>query len=57
MQKEKKPLKCPWCGKMVGFSKAQRIEPHLQGNRVKCWGVGQPREQVEALRDMMKARA
>jgi hypothetical protein len=41
-------IKCPWCGRIVGFSKKGNIEPHIASTKVKCVGVGQPRDQVLA---------
>lgn len=49
-------IKCPWCGREVGWSKANRLEPHLQSPRVRCVGGGQPREQVEWLRAQRDAK-
>jgi len=47
-------IKCPWCGRTVGFSKSGNIEPHVQSNKVKCVGVGQPRVQVLAHIELRK---
>jgi len=41
-------IKCPWCGRVIGFSKSGNIEPHVGPGGVKCVGVGQPRDQVLA---------
>jgi hypothetical protein len=49
-------IKCPWCGRMVGFSKKGTLEPHVQASKVKCVGVGQPKEQVLTLRASMDKR-
>jgi hypothetical protein len=43
---QEKQVKCPWCGRMVGFSRSDRIEPHVGLGGIKCVGVGQPRHQV-----------
>jgi endogenous inhibitor of DNA gyrase (YacG/DUF329 family) len=42
-------VKCPWCGRTVGFSKKGNLEPHMQSARVRCYGVGQPEELVRWL--------
>jgi len=44
-----KKIKCPWCGKMMGFSKNGNLEPHIQSTKIKCVGVGQTKETVLAL--------
>jgi len=44
-----KKIKCPWCGRMVGFSKSGNLEPHIQSTNVKCVGVGQLKLTVTAL--------
>lgn len=44
-------VKCPWCGRMVEYSKKQRLGPHVQSGRVKCVGVGQTKETVDFLRE------
>lgn len=49
-------VKCPWCGRVVGFSKSRRLEPHVGPGGVKCVGVGQPEHQVMPLRDSMDSR-
>ena len=52
----KKTLKCPWCGRTVGFSKSSRIAPHVGPGGVKCVGVGQPYHQVVPLRASIDQR-
>lgn len=42
-------IKCPWCGRKIGFSKSGNIEPHIVSTKIKCVGVGQPKDQVLAL--------
>lgn len=49
-------IKCPWCGRVVGFSRSGSIEPHIVSPKVKCIGVGQPRDQVLALIDLHEGR-
>lgn len=49
MGKQKDQVKCPWCGRMVCFSKKHHLAPHMQSGRVKCWGTGQPEETVRWL--------
>ncbi len=44
-----KKVKCPWCGRKVGFSKKGNLEPHVESSGVQCAGVGQPRSVVEPL--------
>jgi len=43
-------FQCPWCGKTVGYTKKGNVRTHMQGNRSRCGGVGQPRSVVEALK-------
>lgn len=52
----KKTLKCPWCGRMVTFSKSNRIASHVGPGGVRCVGVGQPQHQVEPLRSAIDRR-
>jgi len=33
---------------LVGFSKSGNLEPHIVSSKIKCVGVGQPRQQVLA---------
>lgn len=50
-QKKSKEAKCPWCGKVVKYNmRTDRLMPHLQSARVRCYGVGlATRANVEQL--------
>jgi hypothetical protein len=60
MAKRKKPklrVKCPWCGRMVGFSKSENLEPHVGPGGVRCVGEGQPKHQILDLVELKAERA
>jgi hypothetical protein len=42
----KSKIKCPWCGKIVEWSKAGNLKPHLSPGQTRCVGSGQPKHQV-----------
>lgn len=46
MKRKADKIKCPWCGREVGFSKSNRIMPHLGPGGVRCVAGGQPKHQV-----------
>lgn len=54
--KSQAKVKCPWCGRVVGFSRGDRLVPHVGPGGVKCAGVGQPKHQVLPLRTSIDSR-
>ena len=49
-------VKCPWCGRLVHFSKKKTLEPHVGPGGVRCVGVGQPEHQVLYMRSQISTR-
>lgn len=39
-------IQCPWCGRIVGWSKRDNLEPHINQAGKPCVGQGQPKHQV-----------
>lgn len=52
MAKKSEQIKCPWCGRMVGFSKGSNVMPHLGPGGVRCVAGGQPKHQVLAQMEL-----
>lgn len=50
---KKDKVKCPWCGRLIAFSKGDTVEPHVGPGGVKCVGVGQPKHLVLPLRNQI----
>jgi len=42
-------VKCPWCGRTVGFSRSDRLAPHVGPGGVACAASGQTGYQVRDL--------
>lgn len=49
-------FKCPWCGKLVSYSRKGNVEPHVQSPGVQCVGAGQPKQQVKQLKRLQREK-
>jgi uncharacterized C2H2 Zn-finger protein len=50
-------VQCPWCGRLVGWSKKGNLEHHINQAGNACCGSGHPRDSVMQIKRAQLAEA